>query len=211
MIQLGLVDDHQLFRKSLRMLLASLRSYQVVLEANNGLDLQQKIQIAKTLPDILLVDIAMPVMDGYQTARWMTEHYPAVRLVALSMNNQEYSIREMLASGCCAFLFKDTHPDELERALSDVHQKGFYNGNLHHINMAKWTRSSNDHEIHLTEKEQEFVQHASSDMTYKQIAGLMSLSERTIDGYRAAVFAKLGVQSRTGMVLEAFRRGWVKL
>lgn len=207
-IKVGIVDDHQLFGKSLSMLLSSFQGFEVVMDAIHGQDLQEKLKNTKTLPDIMLIDVAMPVMDGFKTAHWLHEQFPDMLLVALSMNDQEQSIREMLASGCCAFLFKDTHPDELERALREVKAKRFYNGNLQHINISKWTRPTNA--VQFVPREIEFLQLACGDMTYKQIANILGVSERTIDSYRETLFFKLKVQSRTGMVLEAFRRGLVK-
>jgi DNA-binding NarL/FixJ family response regulator len=194
-------------------LLKSFTNFEVVLEASNGVDLQQKIKAAKNLDlDILLVDVSMPQMDGLQTTSWLKENYPSVRLIALSMNDKESVIIDMLKNGCCAYLFKDTHPDELERALKEVYTKGFYNSDasiLGYRNMMQTEEKTED--IVLSNLEIEFLGLASSDLTYKEIAKVMNVTERTIDGYREMLFQKFRVQSRTGMVLEGLRRGLVKL
>lgn len=212
-IRIGIVDDHQLFSRSLSLLLKSFTNFEVVLEASNGVDLQQKIKAAKNLDlDILLVDVSMPQMDGLQTTSWLKENYPSVRLIALSMNDKESVIIDMLKNGCCAYLFKDTHPDELERALKEVYTKGFYNSDasiLGYRNMMQTEEKTED--IVLSNLEIEFLGLASSDLTYKEIAKVMNVTERTIDGYREMLFQKFRVQSRTGMVLEGLRRGLVKL
>ena len=133
-----------------------------------------------------------------------------MKLVALSMNDNDTVIIEMIKAGCCAYLLKETHPDELEKALQEIHIKGFYNGDVSNINFRRLLLAEKE-AIHITEKEKQFLQHACSDLTYKQIAALMFLSERTIDGYREILFGKLKVQSRVGLAMEAIRRGLVTL
>jgi len=210
-INIGLVDDHQLFSKSLEMMLGSFKGFSVVLDARNGIDLQKKIRSIETLPHILLIDVNMPQMDGVQTAVWVKKHYPTIKLAALSMNDNDQSVIDMFKAGCCAYLFKDTHPDDFELALNQIYHKGHYNSDYHQLSYSKVVASRQDESFQLTEKEKEFLTLACSDKTYKQIAALMKLSERTVDGYRESLFKKFNVQSRTGMALEAIRRGFVKI
>jgi DNA-binding NarL/FixJ family response regulator len=127
-IKIGIVDDHELFLKSLGMMLSSFRHVEIVLEAINGKDLQAKMVGQPVLPDIMLIDVNMPIMDGVQTAKWLARHYPTIQLVALSMKDDDKTIAEMLGAGCCAFLLKDTDPNELEKALNEVYKNGYYNG-----------------------------------------------------------------------------------
>ncbi|MDQ2718563.1 MAG: response regulator transcription factor [Bacteroidota bacterium] len=208
-ISIGIVDDHQLFLKSLGLMLENFNEFNVVLMAMNGKDLQEKISI-KNLPDIILIDVNMPVMDGIATAKWLSQTHPSIKLVALSMNDSDRIIIEMIKAGCCAYLLKDTHPNELEKALHEIYAKGFYNSDVSNINYRRLLLAEND-PLNITEKEKIFLQHACSDMTYKQIASEMNLSERTIDGYRENLFHKFKVQSRVGLALEAIRKNWVKL
>jgi DNA-binding NarL/FixJ family response regulator len=207
-IKIGLVDDHQLFSKSLSLLLSTFEDCEVVIDAVNGKDLQKKMKTLSTVPNIMLIDVSMPVMDGPQTAKWLHLAYPNMRLVALSMNDDEETIINMLKAGCCAYLFKDIHPNDLERALEEVHRVGYYNPA---INFQKLMVNKVDPFSILNEKEIEFLKLACSELTYKEVARKMKVSERSIDGYREILFEKLDVQSRTGMVLEAIRRGFVKL
>ncbi len=209
-IKIGIVDDHQLFLKSLALMLQSFNNYEVVLEASNGKNLQEKIANKNSIPEIMLIDVNMPVMDGIATATWMNENYPVIKLVALSQNDGERAIISMLKAGCCAYLLKDTHPNELEKALNEIYAKGFYNADASNINFRRFLQLEKE-SIHLTEKEKKFLQYACTDITYKQIAEKMSLSERTIDGYRESLFQKFNVQSRVGLVLEAIRRELVSL
>lgn len=211
-IKTGIVDDHQLFSKSLTLMLQSFDNYIVVIEASNGADLQKKITSSRpeNLPEILLIDVNMPVMDGVETAAWVNEHFPAIKLVALSQNDSDKAILGMIKAGCCAYMLKDTHPNELEKALMEIYSTGMYNGDVSNINFRRLLRAETEAQK-ISEREKMFLQLASSDKTYKQIASEMNLSERTIDGYRESLFQKLKVQSRVGMVLEAIRKELVVL
>jgi DNA-binding NarL/FixJ family response regulator len=209
-IPIGIVDDHQLFLKSLSLMLKSFKVYDVVAEALNGKELQEKIAQSPIVPSIMLIDVNMPVMNGVETAKWLSVQYPQTKLVALSMNDNDSVIIDMIKAGCCAYLLKETHPDELEKALHEIHTKGFYNADASNINFRRLLQSEKE-SVPITEKEKQFLQFACSDLTYKEIASLMFLSERTIDGYRETLFGKLKVQSRVGLAMEAIRRGLVAL
>ena len=211
-IRIGLVDDHQLFLKSLSLMLESLKGFDVIIEALNGADLQEKLRHKKVLPDIIVLDVNMPVMDGIETAKWLQEAHPEIRLVALSMNDKDNTIIKMIRAGCCAYILKDIHPNMLEDALHQVHQKGYFNSDASNIHFRRLlVKAEDEFHLNITPKELEFLQLACSDMTYKEIATAMSLSERTIDGYRESLFQKLHVQSRVGLCLEALRKELVKL
>jgi DNA-binding NarL/FixJ family response regulator len=209
---IGLVDDHQLFLKSLALMLETFNEYEVVIEASNGRDLQEKLRSKTVVPDIMLVDVNMPVMNGVETAKWIAQHYPAVKMVALSMNDNDRAIIDMFKAGCCAYLLKDTHPAELEKALQEIGNKGYYNADASNVNFRRLLMKSEEKpDIVLTPKEAQFLPLACSELTYKQIADQMKLSERTIDGYREALFMKFHVQSRVGLCLEAIRKGFITL
>lgn len=211
-IKVGLVDDHQLFLKSLSLMLDSFKNYDVILEASNGKDLVEKMAGRREQPEIILLDVNMPVMNGPETAAWLTKNHPDIKVVALSMNAEDSAIIAMFKAGCCAYLLKDTHPTELEKALDEVNKKGFYNADAGNINFRRiLMKADEESELVLTEKEKIFLQHACSELTYKQIAAEMNLAERTIDGYRETLFRKFNVQSRVGLCLEALRKGLAKL
>lgn len=207
---IGIVDDHVLFAKSLGLMLNSFNSYDVVIEAQNGKDLKEKLARHKQAPSILLIDVNMPVMNGVETARWISRHYPQVKLVALSMNDEDRIIIDMIRAGCCAYLLKETHPDELEKALQEIHTKGYYNGDAGNISFRRQQNAEKETVV-INEKERAFLRYACSDLTYKEIASLMNLSERTIDGYREVLFGRFKVQSRVGLAMEAIRNGFVVL
>ena len=212
MINIGIIDDHQLFVKSLGLMLESFTNYNVAIEAFNGKDLQEKMKQKITVPDIILIDVNMPQMNGYETAKWLNENYPQIKLVALSMNDDDHTIIDMIKAGCCAYLMKDTHPNELEKALTEINEKGYYNGDASNINYRRLMKSEQEKEsLNINDRERNFLRLACSDKTYKQIASEMNLSERTIDGYREVLFQKLKVQSRVGLCLEAIRKQIVSL
>lgn len=211
-IKIGLVDDHQLFLKSLSLMLLTLGDYDVVVEAFNGQDLQRKIAQVKETPDIILLDVNMPVMDGIITAAWLRTSFPLIKLVALTMNDHDNSIIQMFRNGCCAYLLKDVHPTELNKALKQVYSSGYYNADSARFNAGRLlVKAEKDPRLHLTVKEKSFLQLACSEKTYKHIAIEMGVAERTVDGYRESLFRKFGVQSRVGLCLEALRRDLVSL
>lgn len=211
-ISIGIADDHQLFLKSLSILLESFPCFHIVVDAVNGEMLLKKLKVLKELPDVLLLDVNMPVMDGPKTAQAISDAYPQIRLVALSMKDDDASVIKMIKAGCCAYLLKEIHPDELERALLEVHKTGYYNADVSNIRYRKLILHQQEEEkLQLSQRELHFLNLACSDLTYRQIAEQMHLAERTIDGYRESLFQKLNVQSRVGMVLEALRRGLVEI
>lgn len=210
--RIGIVDDQQLFLKSLCALVNSFEDFETVVDALNGEQLLAKLENLTLLPDILLVDVNMPTMDGLATVSAIVKNYPAIMMVALSMEDDDATIINMIKAGCCAYLLKDIHPNELEKALEEIHKNGYYNADTLNINYRRLILHSGRQETAgLNEREIKFLRLASSELTYKQIASQMFLSERTIDGYRESVFQKLNVQSRVGMVMEAIRLKIVKV
>jgi DNA-binding NarL/FixJ family response regulator len=209
-IAVGITDDHQLFLKSLSVLINTFSNFEVILEALNGQELLKKLEVSAPLPEIILIDVNMPVLNGIDTVKQMAAKYPLIKTIALSMKDDDTTIINMIKAGCNAYLQKDIHPDELEKALQQVYDKGIYNGDSFNINYRRLLKHE-ENTLQLSEKELLFLKLACSDFTYKKIAADMKVAERTVDGYREALFGKLNVQSRVGMVLEAVRRELVRL
>lgn len=214
-IKVALADDHILLRNGLAGLVKSFDDYTVLFEADNGQHLTDQIA-EKGVPDLVLLDINMPLKDGFETARWLRDNHPEVRVMALSMLDNEQSIIRMLRQGAKGYILKDTHPREFKTALDTVMQKGFYysemvTGKL--INAVNNLDTAADEVttlVKLTEKEIEFLKLACTEMTYKEIADKMNLSPRTIDGYRDALFEKLKVRTRVGLVMYAIKNDIVR-
>ena len=210
-----LVDDHALLRNGLAGLVKEL-GYNVLFEADNGKEFTEKLN-KDNLPDIVLLDINMPLMDGYDTAAWIKRHYPEIRILALSMYDDENAIIRMLKNGAGGYILKDTEPGELRKAMDAVCSKGFYYSEMvtgrliHTIHSMQEENSPAKAVSGLNERELEFLKLAATELTYKEIAEQMHLSPRTIDGYRDDLFEKLNIRSRVGLVLFAIKNGIVRL
>jgi two-component system, NarL family, invasion response regulator UvrY len=216
-VKLALVDDHTLFRKGLISLIdMAYSNYIILFEADNGNEMQQKID-KHNLPDIILMDINMPGMDGFASVKWLNENYPMIKVLVVSMIEKEESIVRMLKLGVKGYLSKDVEPKELSEALESVLNKGFYytdfiTGKLVHSLQGDAKTSTKSGALNLmNDREKEFLQLACSEYTYNEIASKMFLSPKTIDGYRNALFEKLQVKSRVGLALYAVKHGLVEL
>jgi two-component system invasion response regulator UvrY len=212
----ALVDDHILLRNGLANLIRDFGDYTVLFEANNGKDFQASLKHFVE-PAIVLLDINMPEMDGYETAAWIKQAHPDIKVLALSMDDKDGAIIRMLRNGARGYILKDTEPVELRRALSDVLSKGFYYSDIvtgkliHNIRSANDTEGDPRHTAALSENELQFLKLACSEMTYKEIADTMHLSPRTIDGYRDSLFDRLAVRTRVGLAIYAIRNDIVRL
>lgn len=202
-ISIAIVDDHTLFRSGLASLLDEFEEIEIVFEANNGLDLQQKI---KKHPDVqlILMDISMPVMDGFAATKWTKEHYPNVNIMALSMLEDEKAIISMLKAGAGGYMLKESTPNDLLTAIKAIVDKGFYVNDLVSGRLLVALKDG-DTKPAFSVREQTFLQHCSSELTYREIADLMNVSPRTVDNYRESLFAKLNIKSRTGLVVYAIK------
>jgi two-component system invasion response regulator UvrY len=205
---IAIVDDHELMAKALSGLVQKFDEYDVLYEVPGGKELIYMIKM-KMVPDIVLLDINMPEMDGYDTALWLKNNYPEVKVLALSMNDKEESIVRMLRNGARGYLLKGCKPHELKLALDSLGQKGFYyteyvtNQLIKSLNPDTFKNPVDM--LGLNERETNFIRLSCSDLTYAEIADKMCVSPRTVDGYRESVFQKMDVKSRVGMVLVAIR------
>ena len=211
MATIALADDHVLLRKGLASLVQNL-GYTVLFEADNGQELIDKLQTSGE-PELVLMDINMPVKDGYETARWIRENKPFIKVLALSMYDDEAAVIRMLKNGARGYILKDCEPAELRAALDAVSTKGFYysemvTGRLVHSIAGQDDEGNNAAKLlSLTDRETMFLKLACTEMSYKEIAAQMHLSPRTIDGYRDALFEKLELKTRTGLVVYAIKNG----
>lgn len=208
-VKIVLVDDHQLFRKGIGELIGHFTGYEVVWEANNGQDFVDRMEFEEK-PHLVLLDITMPKMDGFETARWLKQNHPDIKVLALSMNDNEDAIIKMLQSGAKGYILKDADPTELKTALHDLMTKGFFytelvSNTLYRTVTEEASGGNRSSPASLNERELEFLKLACTELTYREIADRMCLSPRTIDGYREALFEKLAVKNRIGLVLYAFK------
>lgn len=210
-----LADDHVLLRNGLAELVKSL-GHTVLFEANNGKELIAKLH-PHSLPDIVLLDINMPEMDGYKTAQWLKANHPGIKVLALSMYDNETAIIRMLKYGARGYILKDSEPIELKKAIQSLMEKGFFYSELvsgkliHAINNLEDEGDGLQNLTPLNERETEFLKYTCTELTYKEIADKMFVSPRTIDGYRDALFEKLHVKTRVGLVMYAIKNGLVNV
>lgn len=213
-IQIAVVDDHNLFRKGIINLIHSLGTeFEVVQEASNGTDFLSKLSSA-SLPDIAIIDLNMPHLNGYETTEKLNSLYPEIKVLILTMETDEFSVLKMLRLGIKGYLGKDVEPEELKQALEHIYEKGFhYNEFVTHKLIAAIQSPSSVRAIisNLNDRELTFLKLATSELTYKEIADQMCLSIKTIDGYRANLFENLDVKSRVGLALFAVKYEIVKL
>lgn len=209
-----IVDDHLLIAKAIASIIDQFNGYQVLYESDNGKSLIARLAQTRELPDIILLDISMPVMDGFQTAAWLTEHHPGILVIALTMQGDDDSLIKMIRAGARGYLHKNVHPADLEKALDLLVQKGFYYPDwatsrvLHSIASGADKKADS---IPITEREKEFLEHSCTELTYKEISEKMFCSVRTVESYRDSLFEKLGVKTRVAIALYAVKIGLHKL
>ncbi|SDT56263.1 two component transcriptional regulator, LuxR family [Mucilaginibacter mallensis] len=212
-ISVAIVDDHTLFRKGIASLLAEFKEITILFEAANGIQLRQKISDVG-IPQVILMDINMPLMDGYESTSWLKTHHPEVKVLALSMFEDDQPVIRMLRCGAGGYLLKESKPVELLSAIQTIHKHSYY---LNEMVSGKLIRSlqgdanSDSFKSGLSPNEATFLTHCCSELTYKEIADQMNLSPYTIDNYRDALFKRYQIKSRTGLALLALQHELVDI
>lgn len=216
-IKLALVDDHTLLRKGLAYAIpGAARDIKVELEAENGRTFAHHLKglPSDKLPDVVLLDICMPEMDGFETLRWLRQHYPAIRVIMLTMYTDAHTVLRCIRLGANAYLLKDVPVEELVETIRMVQERGNYYtpfvANLVVAAMQDGIKEEQLKDIVLTSKELEFLRLACLDLPYKDIADKMFISPRTVDIYRDRLFEKLKVGSRVALVLFAIRNKLIR-
>jgi DNA-binding NarL/FixJ family response regulator len=208
-IQIALVDDHRLFRSGIVQLVNNFHRYSVLFEAGDGEEMIKKLN-TKLKPEIILLDINMPKMDGISTAKWLRNNHPDIKILVLSMFEDAEKVLTMVRMGVKGYLIKDSEPSEFEDALlkvshNDLYYPEFVTRHLvHNINIDYTLAKLNSREI-------EFLKLAATEHTYKEIAEQMCISSRTVDGYRDQLFEKLQIKSRIGLVLYAIKNKMIEV
>jgi DNA-binding NarL/FixJ family response regulator len=216
MTTVALVDDHELLRTGLAAIINSFEGFKVVMEANNGKQFTEKVK-SRTAPDIVLLDITMPVMDGYETSIWIKHNLPQTKVLVLSMLENDTAIIRMLKNGARGYILKDSKPKVFKDALDNVRDSGYFinelvsNKLMHYINHEDVLDADIIALNSLTENESNFLKWICTEKTYREIADVMCLSPRTIDTYRDNLFKKIDVKTRVGLVIFAIKNGIVTI
>lgn len=211
-IPIAIVDDHTMFRQGMASLLSENGEIKIVFDAANGAIMKEKIA-KNPLPEVVLMDITMPVMNGYEATRWLKQNYPSVKVLALSMFEEDEPIIKMLKSGAGGYILKESNASDLVHAIKTIAEHDFF---LNNLVSGKLLRSIQEDKQpvgpagELTANEVKFLEHCCSELTYKEIAEKMCLSPHTIDNYRDALFSRYDIKSRTGLVMFALKNNIAK-
>lgn len=209
-IVLAIADDHEIFRKGVIEIISSWDEFAVTIEAKHGKDLIYRLTNASKLPDICIIDINMPELNGYDTLAEIKKQWPKMKVLVLTMLNDEYCFIKMIRNGADGFLSKNSNPNELQKALLSIYENGVYHSD---IMARKFIRVMQETDVipKFSERELELLKLCASDLTYTQIADKMSITERSVAGYRDNLFNKLNVSSRVGLAICAIKMGIVPI
>jgi DNA-binding NarL/FixJ family response regulator len=209
-ISVAIADDHTLYREAVARVINSNKKYTVVFEAKNGKELLEKLaeeeEQEKELPTIVLLDINMPVMDGFETMALLKVKYPSIKVLSLSGYSNSISVLQMFKCGAHGFLSKTAEGHEVFNALEQVIRTGSFFPN----DALQKSRDSHPSAVlenikSFSEKEIAFIKYSCSELSYKKMAEKMHVSPHTIDDYRTRIFKKLNVQSRTALAMMAVK------
>jgi len=208
-----LADDHILLRDALANLVANFEEFEVIAKAADGSEVMQLLQKG-WLPDILLMDLNMPVMDGYETAKLVAAQQPHIKIAILTMYNTEMLLIRLLHAGVSGYLKKDIHPGELHNALLAIASGEYYYSGHNTLSIVSLLKKQENgmaiyEKLVLTDQEIQFLKLSSTDITYVEIASAMQLKPKFIDNLRQSLFLKLGVNSRVGLAIYAVKNGLV--
>ncbi len=211
MISVVLVDDHKLLRNGLGSFIQNTEDFEVLFEADNGKIFQEMIrETSVPKPNVVLMDINMPVQDGYVTTKWLTQYHPQIKVLALSMHDDEVCIIRMLRCGAKGYLLKDADPEDLLKAIREVHSTGFYQSALMTKHLPN-VLSADPRFLNLSNREMEVLRLLATDLTYKEIAEEMNLGFKTVEGYRERLSDKLAIKTRVGLVMYAIKAGIIQI
>ena len=207
----AIIEDHILLSQAIASLVSSFDNFTVISICNNGQEFIDNLKNLKAQPDIALMDVNMPILNGLETTAQLKSDFPDIKVLALSVDESDDIIIKMLRAGARGYLLKDAEKDVLEKALIEVMEQGYYH-TAHVSNILVNALTQKDKpKLILKERELEFLRFARTEFTYKEIAEKMFLSPKTIDGYRDNLFQKLNVKNRVGLVIYAIKNNLVEI
>lgn len=206
-INIAIADDHTIVRKGFKDIITAFGNCNVIHEADNGEELLKKI--GTNVPDICILDINMPVKNGYDTIIELKKNYPDIKVLVLTMYNSEYAILKMLRGGACGYLLKSCHPNDLKTAINSIYNNGYYHTESVTGRVFRSLESERNAMSKISDRETHFLELCCKDLNYKEMADIMHCSPRTVEGYRDSLFVKLKARSRTALAVCAIQTGMV--
>jgi DNA-binding NarL/FixJ family response regulator len=218
-MNIAIVDDHQLFRKSLALLVDSFEGISVAYQAENGREFLEKL--ASSPVDLVLLDIQMPEMDGFETCKILKEKYPDLYIIIISQLTTKESVHKVMEMGANGFFTKNSNPEQLEEAIKSVRDKGYYFGNeLGSIlrDALLWEKNANQStieymspEVSFTSREIDIIKLAAKEYSSREIADELSIAPRTVETHRRHLMEKTDSKNIIGVVIFALKYNLVKL
>jgi len=208
-----MADDHILIRNAIASLINTFPGFNVIHLAGNGTELIQAIEEG-IIPSIVILDLSMPKMDGYETAKWLNAKHPGIKIIILTIFDSEIAMIRLLNVGVKGFLKKDIHPNDLKQAMISIAQDGFYYSHEITGKLGILFKKNNENQTSiekaiLSDADINFMKLACSELTYKEIAIKMKITPRAIDNFRDMLFDKLNIKSRVGLAIYAYKNGLV--
>jgi DNA-binding NarL/FixJ family response regulator len=208
-IHIAFADDHDTVRESLIYLLNDLGGISVDIEAGDGLELLEKLKAAERLPDICMIDIRMPNMDGYDVLIQIREQWPDMKVLVLTGFDEQPMIIKMIMAGANGYLLKSNKPQVIKEALQSIRATGYFYSEQAPSTIYHLVENKAIKPVHFSDAEIDFIKHSCIDLQYNQIAAKMNISIRKVEGLRDRVTEKLNVTTRVGIVMYAIQSGLV--
>lgn len=207
-----IADDHKLVSSAFCTMVSDFKKCNVLYEVKNGKELLERFKNKKLIPDLVLLDINMPIMNGFDTMKSLHENFPEVYVLCLSMNDDRESFLKMIELGAHGFISKIASEKDLEEAIHQVMDKGcYYTPEMADMLFRSMSQKKKAKQEILSDREKQFLTFVGTELTYQQIAHEMCLSPKTIDGYRNSLFQKLNIKSRVGLAMYAVKEGFHSL
>ena len=208
-IRVAIADDHKIFRKGVILSLRHYPNIKFVLEAENGEELLNNIQDAA--PDVVLMDLRMPIKDGIEATKYINKHYPNIAVLILTMHEEDKFVNHLMENGANGYLLKTTDPQEIKKAITEVAAKGYYLNNfvnrilLKRAHIKSKSIGSLTNNIEVNEKEKDVLRYICMEFTSQEIGDKMDISARTVESVKERLMERFGVKNTAGLVFFAVK------
>ena len=210
-ILIAIADDYKVFREGLKKCISSDKAFKLILEAENGQELISGFE--KTIPDVVIMDLKMPIMDGMEATQMIRKKFPDVKVLVITMYEHDEFIIHLMKIGTNGYLLKDTEPDEIRKSIYAVYENGYYfhdlvdNSLLKKLVIENNIKPSFNQNVEFSEREHEVLKLICEEKTADEIAKEIFLSPRSVEGIRQRIIEKVGVRNTAGLVMFAIKNG----